>query len=154
MHTGSSIWRKYNEIRRYVINDISFAYSRKMPGGQPPSGKSYEEILTQVRKELFDQSEQRSVRDSKAVKGYTPKEFNNTWYPVEWEVFMIYGIGSKNPQEAFKTKESNGPTITPSNLLDPPPVSKKRKNRKEQRLIARGKEQEVRRTPLAPYLCQ
>ena len=30
MHTGSSIWRKYNEIRRYVINDISFAYSRKI----------------------------------------------------------------------------------------------------------------------------
>ena len=110
MHTGVTVWRKYNEIRRFVINEISFIYSRKLPRGQPPSGKIYDEILIQVREELFDNAEAKTARESKSKTGYTVKNFSILWYPVEWEVFMTYGIGSQNTQDAFKTRESNGPS--------------------------------------------
>ena len=133
MHTGASVWRKYNEIRRVVINEISYVYSRNLPGGQPPSGKSYDEILLQVRKELFDNAEAKTVRESKSKTGYTKKVFSILWYPIEWEVFMIYGIGSQNAADAFKTKESNGPSRSSGAQAREPVVSKKRKNRREQR---------------------
>ena len=145
MHTGASVWRKYNEIRRVVINEISYVYSRNLPGGQPPSGKSYDEILLQVRKELFDNAEAKTARESKSKTGYTKKVFSILWYPVEWEVFMIYGIGSQNAADAFKTKESNGPSRSSGAQAGEPVVSKKRKNRREQRHIAKGQEQEQRR---------
>ena len=76
MHTGASVWRKYNEIWRVVINEISYVYSRNLPGGQPPSGKSYDEIFLQVRKELFDIAEAKTARESKSKTGYTKKVFS------------------------------------------------------------------------------
>ena len=145
MHTGASVWRKYNEIRRFVINEISYVYSRMLPRGMPPSGKSYDEILLAVRKELFANGEAKTARESKSKTGYTIKNFSPMWFPVEWDVFLMYGIASKNPQEAFRRKESNGPSRSSTVHSSEPAVTKKRKNRKEQRHIQRGKDQEVQR---------
>ena len=86
-----------------------------------------------MRKELFDNAEAKTARESKSKTGYTKKIFSILWYPVEWEVFMIYGIGSQIAADAFMTKESNGPSRSSGAQAGEPVVSKKRKNRREQR---------------------
>ena len=46
---GDTLWRKFKEIKAVIINEFSAIYSRNLPGGQPPSGISYEEILDKTR---------------------------------------------------------------------------------------------------------
>lgn len=134
MHTGESIWRKFKDIRRYIANDMNAAYSRRLPGGQLPSGKSMEEILHQVRKDLWLQNEEASAAKNKSEK---VKKFDTTWYPVEWSAFMTYSLPSENPADFFRVRESNGP----ANAASDTSVGPKKKSRKEQRLIQRTKEQ-------------
>jgi hypothetical protein len=80
MHTGESIWRKFKDIRRYIANQMNSAFSLRLPGGQLPSGKSMEETLQLVRKDLWDQNEQIAAAKNKDHK---IKKFDNTWYPVD-----------------------------------------------------------------------
>ena len=46
IHSGESLWRKYRDIKAFVINEISDIYASCMP---PPSGISIEEILIKTR---------------------------------------------------------------------------------------------------------
>ena len=41
LHTGDTLWRKYAEIKRVVVNDFTDLYNSFIPGGRPPSGLSY-----------------------------------------------------------------------------------------------------------------
>jgi hypothetical protein len=132
MHTGESIWRKFKDIRRYIANEMNSAFSLRLPGGQLPSGKSMEETLQLVRKDLWDQNEQISASKNKEHK---IKKFDTTWYPVEWTAFLTYSLPSNNPADFFRVRESNGPVK--SNSVSVP----KKKNRKEQRKIQRTKDQ-------------
>ena len=45
-HSGESLWRKYRDIKAFVINEISDIYASCMP---PPSGISMEEIFIKTR---------------------------------------------------------------------------------------------------------
>jgi hypothetical protein len=132
MHTGESIWRKFKDIRRYIANDINPAYNQRLPGGQLPSGKSMEEILKLVRKDLWDQNEQGAASKNREHK---VRKFDTTWYPVEWTAFLTYSLPSDNPADFFRVRESNGPTKSDSSSVP------KKKNRKEQRKIQRTKDQ-------------
>jgi hypothetical protein len=132
MHTGESIWRKFKDIRRYIGNEMNSAFSLRLPGGQLPSGKSLEETLQLVRKDLWDQNEQISAGKNKEHK---IKKFDTTWYPVEWTAFLTYSLPSDNPADFFRVRESNGPVK--SNSVSVP----KKKNRKEQRKLQRTKDQ-------------
>ena len=49
LHTGATLWRKYKEIRLILMNDFAPLLTKRLPGGLPPSGKSFAEILTAVR---------------------------------------------------------------------------------------------------------
>ena len=46
LHSGESLWRKFRDIKSFVVNEISHAYSKCMP---PPSGVSIEEVLIKTR---------------------------------------------------------------------------------------------------------
>jgi hypothetical protein len=83
LHTGESIWRKFKDIRRYMANEMGPAYSKRIPGGQIPSGKSMEEMLSLVRKDLWEPSESTTTSKSKQAKPANERSFVATWYPVE-----------------------------------------------------------------------
>ena len=104
LHTGGSLWRKFKEIKLVLMNDFAPVLSKKLPGGQLPSGKSMAEILIAVRKEIFENYEAESEKKSKAVKGYTRHRFVESWFPVEWDVFTTYGTASPNPEECFSAR--------------------------------------------------
>jgi hypothetical protein len=109
LHTGASLWRKFKEIRLVVMNDLANMLAKKLPGGQPPSGKSMDEILLAVRQEAHTLNQDEAQKKSKAKGGYTRHVFLETWYPAEWEVLMVYGAASPNPEEAFDCKYENSP---------------------------------------------
>ena len=132
MHTGESIWRKFKDIRRYIANEMNSAFSLRLPGGQLPSGKSMEETLQLVRKDLWDQNEQIAAAKNKEHK---IKKFDATWYPVEWTAFLTYSLPSSNPADFFRVREPNGPAKSITSSVHP------KKNRKEQRKIKRTKDQ-------------
>jgi hypothetical protein len=100
LHTGSSLWRKFKELRLFLMNELSPMLAKRLPGGQPPSGKTMAEILVAVRKEAWDNAELKNAKSEGDVK----KPFDINWYPQEWEVFTTYGIASLNPADAFNAK--------------------------------------------------
>ena len=87
MHTGDSVWRKFKDIRRYIANEMNSVFTQRLPGGQLPSGKSMEDILLLVRKDLWDQKEKTAAAKNKEHK---MKKFDTTWYPVEWLALLTY----------------------------------------------------------------
>ena len=104
LHTGATLWRKYKEIRLILMNDFAPLLSRRLPGGLPPSGKSFAEVLTAVRKEVYEAYEDIAQKKSKAVNGYKRHAFIDTWFPPEWETFVTYGAGSPQPVESLNAR--------------------------------------------------
>ena len=82
MHTGASVWRKYNEIRHVVINEISYVYSRNLPGGQPPSGKSYDEIYFKCGRNSLIMRKQRLPGSLNRRRGIPRK--SSLYYGIMW----------------------------------------------------------------------
>ena len=104
LHTGSTLWRKYKEIRLILMNDFAPFLSKRLPGGQPPSGKSMAEIHVAVRKDLYEKYEDESEKKSKAAKGYKRHPFVATWYPAEWETFITFGAGAPQPVASLNAR--------------------------------------------------
>ena len=75
LHTGATLWRKYKEIRLILMNDFAPILSSKLPGGMPPSGKSFAEVLLAVRKDVYEKYEDISEKKSKAFRGYKRHAF-------------------------------------------------------------------------------
>ena len=104
LHTGTSLWRKYKEIRLVLLNEYKPLLSKHLPNGHPPSGKSFGEVLQTVRKVLYEKSEDVAIKKSKAAGGHPRKPFSPSWYPAEWDVFTMYGAASQSPEEALNGK--------------------------------------------------
>ena len=51
------------------MNDFTPLLTKRLPGGLPPSGKSFAEILSVVRKEVYEAYEDIAQKKSKAVNG-------------------------------------------------------------------------------------
>ena len=51
---GDTLWRKFKDIKAVIINDLSAVYATNLPGGQPPSGISYQEILDKTRQVIHE----------------------------------------------------------------------------------------------------
>lgn len=101
-HTGQSLWRKYADIKKYVINSITPFYHKCLgKDGLIPSGKSKEEILLKTRELLFKSEQEAAKARSKNPRGYVIKEFSPDWFPTEWEVFLLFGAASEKPDKAF-----------------------------------------------------
>ena len=83
LQTGVTLWRKYKEIRLILMNDFAPLLMKRLPGGLPPSGKSFAEVLTTVRKEVYEAYEDIAQKKSKAVNGYRCHAFVDTPQPVE-----------------------------------------------------------------------
>ena len=75
LHTGATLSRKYKEIRLILMNDFAPKLSSKLPGGMPPSGKSFAEVLLAVRKDVYEKYEDISEKKSKAFRGYKRHAF-------------------------------------------------------------------------------
>ena len=104
LHTGATLGREYKEIRLILMNDFAPILSSKLPGGMPPSGKSFAEVLLAVRKEVYEKCEDISEKKSKALRGYKCHAFIESWYPPEWKTFVTYGAGSPNPVESLNAR--------------------------------------------------
>lgn len=94
-HDGESVWRKFGEIKRVVVNDITNLYMKNLPGGQLPSGKSKSEMIEQTRKEYFH------YLDGKTKNPDPSKKCPTSWRPKEWSVFLIFGAASNEPDSIF-----------------------------------------------------
>ena len=51
---GDTLWRKFKDIKSVIINDLSVVYATNLPGGQPPSGISYQEILDKTGQGIYE----------------------------------------------------------------------------------------------------
>lgn len=102
MHTGMSLWRKFAQIKKYVINVITSLYVKNLgPDGLLPSGSNKDNVLFKTRQHLFEAEQLISKSKSKNPALYKMKEFDVQWYPVEWEVFVTFGRPSEKPEKAF-----------------------------------------------------
>ena len=86
------------------MNDFAPLLSKRLPGGYPPSGKSFAEVLTGVRKEVYEAYEDIAQKKSKAVNGYKCHAFVDTWFPPEWETFVTYDAASPQPVESLNAR--------------------------------------------------
>ena len=101
-HDGMSLWRKFGDIKKYILNSLTPCYSKCLgKDGRIPSGKSKEEILVKTRELLFRNEQEAAKAKSKNPRGYTIKEFSPDWYPQEWEVFILYGAPSPACHKVF-----------------------------------------------------
>lgn len=58
IHTGTSLWRKFATIKRYVNNIITPIYIKNLgPSGLPPSGCSHADILSLTRQHIWESEE-------------------------------------------------------------------------------------------------
>lgn len=107
-------------------NDRIFYGIRLCPQGIP-SGRSQEDMLSEVRKEAFsmrfnksekslttttaiddEDEEQDEAVSSSTIAG--PEAWSN-WFPQEWVAWVMYGVPSENPSEHWVNMPiSNGPT--------------------------------------------
>ena len=102
--TGATLWRKYKEIRLILMNDFAPILSSELPGGMPPSGKSFAEVLVAVRREIYEKYKDISEKKIKALRGYKRHAFMESWYPPEWETFGTYGAGSPQLVESLNAR--------------------------------------------------
>ena len=93
-HDGESVWRKFGEIKRVVVNDFTELYMKNLPGGQLPSGKSKEEIIEKTRKDVF-------LRQELAKNPKSTKTCPANWSPIEWRVFLVFGAAANEPVPLF-----------------------------------------------------
>jgi hypothetical protein len=102
MHSGVSLWRKYGQIKKYVLNSITPIYMKNLgPDGQLPSGCNKENVLFITRQHLFEAEQLVSKGKSKTPANYKMKPFDINWYPAEWEVFINFGGASEKPERSF-----------------------------------------------------
>ena len=93
-HDGESIWRKFGEIKRVIVNDFTELYVKNLPGGQLPSGKSKAEIIEKTRKDVFLRAEKKKNPESSKI---CPAN----WAPTEWNTFLIFGAAADQPESVF-----------------------------------------------------
>ena len=102
LHNGSTLWRKFGAIKKYVNNSITPIYIKLLgPDGKPPSGLTTADILHRTRKILYDKEQDEAKARSRNQGTFTKKPFSPTWFPVEWEVFVLFGRASDAPERAF-----------------------------------------------------
>lgn len=102
LHNGSTLWRKFGAIKKYVNNSITPIYVKLLgPDGKPPSGLTTADILHRTRKILYDKEQDEAKARSRNQGTFTKKPFSSTWFPVEWEVFLLFGRASDASERAF-----------------------------------------------------
>ena len=80
-HDGIDLWRKYADIKRYVINQITPHYNKCLDkDGLIPSKKSKEEVLLKTHELLFKSGQDTAKTNSKNPRGYVMKDFTSDWY--------------------------------------------------------------------------
>jgi hypothetical protein len=102
IHNGMTLWRKYGEIKRYLQNTISSCWDSLMgPDGNIPSGKNLDDMLLRTRVLSFMRDEEAKEKKSKKKGGYNKEEFSKypNWYPLEWEIFILFGLCSEKPEK-------------------------------------------------------
>lgn len=101
--SGTSLWRKYGEMKSYIINHINPAWIKATTTvtsmgiangnggmvGDFPSGLTLEEVFQKVREDLWLLKEGQSLR--KRIKREM-QLFQNDWYPKEWMAFLYCGF--------------------------------------------------------------
>jgi hypothetical protein len=105
MHNGTTLWRKFAAIKKYVNNQITPLYVKNLgPDGKPPSGHTKEQVILKTRRQLYDLEQEEAKSRSKNPAAFKKKPFYASWYPVEWEVFMLFGRASESPERHFFIK--------------------------------------------------
>jgi hypothetical protein len=157
IYTGISLWRKWKDIRAYVVNQCMPIWNKMEPF---PSGTQVEDALKEVRLKLWEQKEEkrlreRQVRDRKKVATAPPGSslkptggsslalpMPEGWFPTEYMVFVTHGppanyFDGLMPSDVFTVnvgEESEGGCgVVGSGAASQLGPSKERKSRKRQR---------------------
>jgi hypothetical protein len=104
-----------------LINNRLPIFDRLCPQGGIPSGKTREDILSEVRKEAyamrFLQGDKQNVdedddaEEEQSSNVTTVGEAWKLWYPQEWVGWVMYGVSSEHPTEHWVNQPmSDGPT--------------------------------------------
>lgn len=102
MHDGSSLWRKYSAIKKYINNQITPIFVKFLgPDGKPPSGQNMESVLLQTKKALYEQEQLAAKARSKHPPSFKMKPFKPSDQPCEWDTFLQFGRASEKPEKAF-----------------------------------------------------
>ena len=90
--SGVSLWRKYGEVKSYILNHVNPIYLRLTQGAENTSAAplNMDQVLNVVREELWQVKEENAVRKQKHKKEIQP--FNAEWSPKEWLVFICCGF--------------------------------------------------------------
>eukprot|EP01037_Dinobryon_pediforme_P039636 gene39636-48357_t len=97
--TGVSLWRKYGEMKTYVlkyINPFWVRYSvaeEESRKSSTDSTRSVDDVYLKIRQYLWKLKEEHSIR-KRPRRGLQP--FNHDWYPKEWYVFIHCGFPAGN----------------------------------------------------------
>ena len=86
------------------MNDFVPLLMKRLPGGLPPSGRSFPEVLIAMRKEVYEVYEDIAQKKSKAINSYKRHAFVDTWFPPESEMFVTYGAASPQPVESLNAR--------------------------------------------------
>lgn len=123
--SGVSLWRKFGELKSYVLNTINPIWIRcttlrngeesvgERENGVFLTGRLMDEVYLNIRQHLW------VVKEELAVKKRPKREiqpFNHDWYPKEWFVFVYCGF----PAGVDALSTFTGTPQTAPNLLPIP----------------------------------
>jgi len=135
------LWRKFEEVRRVVVNEIQPVFLDFMKGAQLRSGLGEADICKaefETRKALFART--KSMKGQAGLSGYSNlteknkddkdlddieelEEFNESWFPTEWIPFTEFGMPAKvrnqSWNENFTFISSEGPDSSNVNWKEP-----------------------------------
>ena len=90
LHDGSSLWRRFGELKARITNVITPIFNKQVPGGTIPSGKNAADILALVLKDVFENDQNDAAKKSKNLK-FKKKVYQIEYRPVEWTAFIAFG---------------------------------------------------------------
>mmetsp|Transcript_9994 Transcript_9994/g.17123 ORF Transcript_9994/g.17123 Transcript_9994/m.17123 type:complete len:305 (-) Transcript_9994:201-1115(-) len=102
---GTTVWRKYREIRRGIVNVINPVFMELLDkDGRLPLGKTLDDILEECRVEMYKKMRQTlQEKGGQATDEFSPippeeidpSDVPKSWTPTEWLPFIAYGIPQK-----------------------------------------------------------
>jgi hypothetical protein len=61
-HDGASLWRKFKDIKKVVLNYLTPKWSKILKNGIYPSGMNKDDVLLAIRKEYFNEIESQASK--------------------------------------------------------------------------------------------
>ena len=85
--TGHYLWMKYKQLRKLFRQVYNPVWKKLVPNNRLPSGQTLPQVWLAFREKLFDLL-------AHSRKNGSPPVFTPDWFPVEFNAFVKFGVGS------------------------------------------------------------